>query len=200
MFRTLGALFIIMEIWKDVVGYEGLYQVSNQGNVRSKDRNIVKSDGKILFCKGKNLKPYIHVNKYYVLNLRNGKDKKNHLLKVHRLVAQAFIPNPYNLPFINHKDENGLNNNVENLEWCDNRYSVLYGNGRQKRINTINRRYGGWHCRKPIARCNLDGSILSVYESIKDAAKALHTSASMIIKCAKGKIDSYKGFIWKYMR
>ena len=82
MLRTLGALFIIMEIWKDVVGYEGLYQVSNQGNVRSKDRNIVKSDGKILFCKGKNLKPYIHVNGYYVLNLRNGKDKKNHLNRV----------------------------------------------------------------------------------------------------------------------
>ena len=93
------------EIWKDIQGYEGIYQVSSYGRVKSFKKNKVKI-----------LKPQMHYKGYKFVTLhKNGIGEK---CKVHRLVAKAFIPNPNNYPVVNHKDENKSNNNVENLEWC----------------------------------------------------------------------------------
>lgn len=103
------------EVWKDIVGYEGFYKISNFGNVKS-----------------------FHYGKEYLLKLGIEKDKLYHkvslnkygkikTIRVHRLVAKAFIPNPYNLPDVNHKDENKQNNMVQNLEWCDKEYNNNYG-------------------------------------------------------------------------
>ena len=113
------------EIWKPVVGYEGLYEVSSYGRVKSLDRYVKYSDGRIYLHKGKVLSLAKDKNGYFVVSLYfNG---KHNTIKVHRLVAQAFIPNPDNLPEVNHLDEDKTNNRVENLEWCDHKYNMNYG-------------------------------------------------------------------------
>ena len=108
------------EVWKDIKGYEGLYQISNYGNVRSLDKIIVDKYKKYLM-KGKQLKLNIR-NTYYVINLVKNKKRKS--FQVHRLVAEAFLSNPNNYKIVNHKDENPLNNNVDNLEWCTQKHNV----------------------------------------------------------------------------
>lgn len=107
-----------IEIWKDVLGYEGLYQVSNLGNVKSLNYNHTK--------KTKLLKLSKDTHGYYIVPLCKNKKRRNML--VHRLVAIAFIPNPNNYPCVNHKKEFEINNNaVENLEWCTIAYNNMYG-------------------------------------------------------------------------
>lgn len=119
---------MIKEIWKDVTGYEGRYQVSNFGNVKRLSYSYIDSWGTGRFrIKPEQLIPS-QVNKksgYKMLDLRLNNQRKR--VYVHRLVAQAFIPNPNNLPQVNHKDENKLNNHVDNLEWCTHAYNQRYG-------------------------------------------------------------------------
>ena len=110
-----------MEEWKNVIGYEGLYEVSNKGNVRNVRRNT-------LLKLSKNKYGYIQVY-LYKNGIRNG-------FKVHRLVAQAFIENPDNLPEVNHIDEDKINNRADNLEFCDRKYNNNYGHRTENAINT----------------------------------------------------------------
>lgn len=127
-----------MEKWKDIVDYEGLYEVSSFGRVRSLDRY----DNRNCFRKGHILKQNNNGRGYMSVYLcLNGKIKT---YKVHRLVAQAFIPNPDNLPQVNHKDEDKTNNSVENLEWCDNKYNNNYGTKIERQRNT-NIKNGLWY-------------------------------------------------------
>ena len=117
----------MIEEWRPIVGFEGLYEVSNTGQVRN--------------CRGKLLRPGLNHNGYLKCVLcKNGKSKT---IYIHRLVAQAFILNPDNLPQVNHKDEDKTNNSVENLEWCDQKYNVNYGCAQDKRVKTniINGRF-----------------------------------------------------------
>ena len=108
-----------LEVWKDIVGNEGLYQVSNFGRVRSVDHH--DSLGRLQI--GRVLKPQLDGRKnYFHVTLANRK-----IVQVHTLVAQAFIPNPNNLPQVNHKDENKQNNRADNLEWCTAKYNNSYG-------------------------------------------------------------------------
>ena len=119
----------MIELWKDIKNYEGLYQVSNLGNVKSVDRYVYAGDNsnhKYQHIKERNLKLSGGDKYIQVILCKNGKIKA---FLVHRLVAEAFIPNPDNLPCINHKDENPKNNQVENLEWCTYKYNNEY-NGR----------------------------------------------------------------------
>lgn len=118
-----------LEVWRNIDGYDGLYQVSNKGRIRSFHRwrgETPDENGRIL-RQSKTTTGYLKVE------LR--KDGRKKTKKVHRLVAAAFIPNPDNLPMINHKDVNPLNNNVENLEWCDQNYNMRYAyeHGNKKR-------------------------------------------------------------------
>jgi hypothetical protein len=111
-----------MELWKDIKGYEGMYQVSNYGNVRSLDRydSIGRFKTGTILSEGDNGNGYKNVQLY--------KDGQGRMYYVHRLVAEAFIPNPDNLPQVNHMDEDKSNNCVTNLEWCTNEYNSNYGN------------------------------------------------------------------------
>lgn len=111
----------MIEEWRSVIGYEGLYEVSNTGRVRSLDRCVKYSNGQIHLYKGKILSPVIKDNGYLVVNLQR------RTFYIHRLVTEAFIPNPDNLIEVNHKDEDKTNNSVDNLEWCDHKYNVNFG-------------------------------------------------------------------------
>ena len=164
------------EVWKDIKGYEGRYQVSNYGNVKSLK---YRHHNKISL-----LKKYKSFN-YYRVAL--GKTHKKFF--IHRLVAEAFIPNPHNLPFINHKDENGLNNYFENLEWCTQSYNINYGT-RNERVAQKKRRL--------IAQYNLNGEIIKTWASGTAIEKELKFYHSNIIKCCKKEIDTAYGYKWKY--
>lgn len=111
-----------MEEWKDIKGYEGFYQVSSFGNVRSLDRKIIRDDkqdfkNKVWTYKGQILKPFLGSKKWYP-SYSLIKNNKHDTRQVHRLVAVAFLDNPQNKPCVNHKDGVKTNNNVVNLEWC----------------------------------------------------------------------------------
>ena len=128
----------MIEEWRPVVGYEGLYEVSSYGRVRSLDRYVEYSNGRIHLYKGKVLSllkgkyGYIQVSVYY--------KRKMYKKYVHRLVAQAFIPNPDNLPMVNHKDEDKSNCMVDNLEWCDAKYNSTYGTARERMYEAKHRK------------------------------------------------------------
>lgn len=151
------------EIWKDIEGSNGVYQVSNLGRVRTKDRLrwCGKSYGKI---KGIILKPW-----------KQGRKGREYLavgvcgkhIQIQRLVAQAFIPNPNNLPCVNHKDENPKNNRVDNLEWCTYKYNNEYGTARERSQNT--RREKG--LMKPVVYKNLVTGETIDFDSVTSAAK-----------------------------
>ena len=127
----------MIEEWRPIEGYEGLYEVSNTGQVRSLDRY----DNRNCFRKGKVLSPIKDTDDYLKVNLYcNGKNKK---CLVHRLVALTFIPNPDGLPQVNHKDEDKTNNSVDNLEWCTEKYNCNYGSRNIRRRETAIKN-GSW--------------------------------------------------------
>ena len=121
-----------MESWKDIEGYEGMYQISNEGRVKSLERQ--KEDGR--FCRERLLKQTISDRGYCRVGLQKGKKLK--VVYVHRLVAEAFIPNPDNLPQVNHKDESKLNNSAQNLEWCTAKDNNNYGTKTKRARETKN--------------------------------------------------------------
>ena len=172
----------MIEQWKDIEGYEGLYQVSNYGNVRSMDhkvKSISWQTGKQCYriFPGRVLKPVLKRLKYgvcyYIVGL--SKESKKRHCYVHRLVAEAFIPNPTGLPQVNHKDENGLNNNVSNLEWCSVKYNINYGNHNEK-VKISNSKW-------PILQFSADGTFIKEWISQKEIERVLGMDQTHISKC-----------------
>lgn len=134
----IPAADVVEVVRKPVVGYEGYYEVDQFGRVFSLDRVISVDDNGRKYDKplsGKQMKQSMHDKGYKTVSLtRDGKTKMRF---VHRLVAEAFIPNPGNLPMVNHKDEDKTNNFIENLEWCTNEYNLTYGTARQRQAKKI---------------------------------------------------------------
>ena len=167
-----------MEIWKDIEGYEGLYQVSNYGRVKSQRRP--GAPGGVIKTRPGN-------SKYLMAQLcKNGKYK--HEL-VHRLVAQAFLENPQRFPEVNHKDENRLNNHAENLEWCDRIYNCHYGTGIE--------RMGKAHARK-VLQYTSEGVLVAEYESLTAAAKAVNGFKTGIYTSCIKTNRKHCGYFWRY--
>lgn len=166
-----------MEVWKDIKGYEGLYQVSNLGRIKSIRRNIIMKVRKDKYG-------------YYQLGLTKNKEQKT--FKAHRLVAETFIPNHNNLPEINHKDEDKTNNRVENLEWCTNKYNMNYGTRRERAIDK---------CKKKV-QCVTTGE---EFNSIKEAAEKYNIRGTYITANCKGRQKSAgkhpvtkEKLVWEY--
>ena len=183
-----------IEIWKDIQGYEGFYQVSNLGRVKSLERDIYYPNGTVHHLKEKILVKRIDKQGYAIVSpCLNGKDKT---MKVHRLVAMAFIPNPENKPQVNHKDEVKTNNAVDNLEWCDAFYNVNYGTKieRQKQTYKDNYKNGKNKVVKKVFCVELN----KTFDSITRAKEELGIDASKITKVCKGKAETAGGFHWKY--
>lgn len=160
----VGTLCSGTEIWKDVAGYEGFYQVSNLGRVKSLSRKV--SNGHALVEKGEMLlKPNTLAKGYFQVTLYNGKTRK--AFQVHRLVASAFIPNEDNQPQINHINGNKQDNRVENLEWCNNTMNQLHAwkTGLQKPHFC-----GGGAPRKKVALLDDKGNVEKVFASIRAAS------------------------------
>lgn len=180
------------EVWRSVVGYEGLYEVSNLGRVRSLDRiqyNPVAATHQT-FHPGHIMNGVVSHRGYRMVMLRdvNGKRKN---CSVHRLVAMAFIPNPNNLPFVNHKNYNQLDNRVENLEWCTEYDNVHYG--RADRIRQAHQPKN-----KAVLQFSLDGKLLGEYINITSAARAVGTTRMNIRKCCGGIYKQAAGYKWIY--
>lgn len=181
------------ERWEDVENYEGLYQVSKNGLVRSLDRINLRNNQIAIHQKGKMLNASIGKNGYLVVSLwKNGEGKSHY---VHRLVAKAFLPNKYNLPEVNHKDEIKLNNNVNNLEWCNRIYNNNYAT-RNKRLSkslTNNEKTS-----KKIAQYSIDNQLLKVWSSSREIERALHIPNMAIWRVCNGYRKSSHGYLWRY--
>lgn len=176
------------EVWKDIQGYEGIYQVSNLGRVRSLDRYVPHSRLGKKFCKGHLMAVHQTSSGYLAVNLCKGNRYRS--FDVHRLVATAFIPktNP-NAVQVNHKDEDKHNNCVDNLEWCSVSYNNMYGTKRERANTKIE---------KPVVQCDLDGNAIAEYKSASAAEREISGKfTGAISHCLTGKTKTAYGFKWR---
>ena len=162
------------EIFKDIAGYEGLYQVSNLGRVKSLNYGRTGKE--------KLLQPKLNNRNYWMIQLSKNGVSKKYLL--HRLVAQTFLPNPNNLPVVNHIDENKNNNYASNLEWCTQQYNVTYNNGHRRNCKVV----GSYK----------NGKLIKIYNALSDVEQFGYRIGH-VWKCCQGKKPQYKGFQWKYL-
>ena len=161
-----------MEEWKDVVGYEGFYQVSNLGVIKS----IFYNDNKIM-------KQQLNKNGYFMVILSRPNHKKT--LYVHRIVAEAFIPKELSKTFINHKNEVKTDNYPNNLEWCTQAYNNTF-NGKVQR------------CCKPINQFTLSGEFISWWKSARKINEILGIEYKNISSCCRGKRNKAGGYKWEF--
>lgn len=167
------------EIWKPIENYENLYEVSTLGRIRS----LYNYRGKYHILKPRLKKGYLQIG------LR--KHNKRCWYAVHRIVSKAFIPNPNNLPCVNHKNQNKLDNSVSNLEWCTYHYNNVYGDRIQKCIEKTG---------KPVIKYDMKGTIIERYVSASEAARQNCCDLSQLTKCCRGLIKTVKGFSYTYER
>lgn len=168
------------EIWKEIDGYGGFYEVSNTGKVKSYKKTGKGGEGHILVSS--------ETRGYETVGLCDGSGKKKTVL-VHRLVASAFVQNPNCYSEVNHIDENKKNNCAENLEWCSRTYNMSYKSARVRQ---------GISCGKPVKQATLNGIVIAVYSSAEMAGKLLQIDPSSIHKCCKGNRENAGGYNWKY--
>lgn len=168
----------MIEVWKDIDGYEGLYQVSNLGRIRS-----LKYGKERILKHRKDKDGYLRVGLY-----KNSKMKDYF---VHRLVALVFIPNPNNLPCINHKDENKTNNSVDNIEWCTQQHNANYGTRNFKTSTKLS---------IPIIQLTLNNEFVTCYRSSWDAERITGFNQGNINSCCNGKRKTSNGYKWLYAK
>lgn len=157
-------------VWKDVSGYEDYYEVSNQGVIRNKNTQRV-------------LKPMLKKNGYLTVDLGYRGTKT---VSVHRIVATAFIEHPNKFPCVNHKNENKIDNRVDNLEWCTQKYNLNYG-------------FGATAKNSPVLQFDASGNFIKLWASIKEAAETLGIKYQGISRVCRGERKTSGGFRWEYV-
>lgn len=166
-------------MWKDIEGYEGIYQISDSGEVKSLNYKRTGKEGLRALRKDK--------DGYIIVDLL--KENKSTTYKVHRLVAQAFLPNPDALPEVNHKDEDKTNNTVDNLEWCDRSYNINYGTAKDRAASKRS---------KTVLQYDLAGNFIAEFKSTREVERILGINQVSVSQCCRGQIKKSHGFIWKY--
>ena len=168
------------EIFKDIKGYDGLYQVSNLGKIKSLNYNRTGKE--------KLLKQNINSNNYFKITLSKNNVRKNYC--THVLVAKTFIENPNRLPCINHIDGNKQNNHIDNLEWVTYKQNTEHAYKR----NLMK------HFKVKVIQYDKNMNVIKIWNSITEASMNVNTSKMNIIKCCKGINKTAKGYIWKYLK
>ena len=184
----------VAETWRPVKGYEGYYEVSDLARVRSLDRwEPYLNHGKSMerLRKGRILKQGNNPYTGYLHVILCGIDGKHKVITIHRLVAEAFVPNPDNLPEVNHKDECKTNNLPSNLEWCDRVYNSTYGTKQERQSKAMSR---------TIEQLTLDGQHVAFFNSATDAARKISQfKKSNICMALSGKSHTAYGYQWRYI-
>lgn len=181
------------EIWKPIKNYEELYEVSSLGRVRSLDRETIDSMGRKQYFKGKVLKPqYDRYGYLYVPLNKSGKKK----FKVHRLVAEAFIPNPDNKPCVDHINTNKEDNSVENLRWVTEKENSNNELTKEHISDTLIKK--GYFTSNKIVQLSLDDELIKIWNSAYEIEKTGNFHHNGIARCSKGIQKQYKGFKWMY--
>lgn len=195
------------EIWKDVVGWEGRYSVSSKGRIKSLPRTSFRIQGNIP-VKGGIVKPWISTTGYYTVCLSNREIKLKPKMRVHRLVALAFLENPEEKKYINHIDANKLNNNLENLEFCTHQENMQHA----RRLGLIDTEKSTAKISKPVTQFYLNGDFKEDHRSIIDAQRTTGIVSTSIKRFIAGgrfekgingnkiwsKCSHAGGFLWKY--
>lgn len=173
------------EIWKDIDinNFRGRYQVSNLGRVRS-------------LMTGKILTPTPNAKGYLRVSLQ-GRYFKHKQITIHRLVAEAFLPNPNNYPCINHKDECRTNNHVDNLEWCSWAYNINYGTCNNRMLNTRNKN-NAKNRERPVVQLDLDGNYIAQYNSMAEVQRVTGIDYRVVSNYINKKVGG-NGFKWIYL-
>lgn len=175
------------EEWLPIPGYEGYYEASSFGRVRSVDRVVAGKSNSIQNRPGHILTRRFDSKGYALVTLsKNGQSSS---AKVSRLVAKAFLPNPFNFPVVNHKDENKSNDAADNLEWCTYSYNSRYGTAIARR--SAKRRI-------PVVQLDFSGNEIANYDGAICAELETGIDHSHITRCCRGKLKQTGGYVWKY--
>lgn len=185
------------EIWKNLIvtkqgtvyDYSGYYIVSNKGNIKRLETTIptkIKNNNYIT-KKEHLMKPILSKDGYLYIKL--SKKGVTKVFQIHRIVAETFIPNPTFLPEVNHKDENPLNNCINNLEWCDRQHNINWGNRTQKARDKMSYKVNMY---------DLNNNFIRQFNSLNEASRIMNVHANTICLCCKNKRNKTGGFKWKY--
>ena len=176
------------EVWRDVKGYEGLYQVSSDGRVKSLGRTFIDKSGRKRTVKERILKPAFDGWGYLIVTLCAGGKRKN--LMVHRLVCEAFNDNRDEKPEVNHINEIKTDNRACNLEWCTRRENLNHGTRNERSAKALS---------KPICQYTLDEKIVKTWASLTEVKRQTGFNCGNISQAAHGNRKTAHGFIWKYI-
>jgi len=181
------------EEWRDIKGYEGLYQVSNIGRVKSLERTVPRKNGRRQTIRERILKPSTDRDGYLRVVLCNSNGNRK-TFKVHRLACEAFHENPEDKPCVNHIDEKKTNNTVSNLEWCTVKENINHGTHNERVSKAVAKALS-----KPVGQYTRDGELIKVWQSAREVERQLGFDPSSISKVALGKQKTAYGYVWKYI-
>lgn len=184
-------------MWIPIKNFEGLYSINEKGEVLSHSRKVTLYNGGWYTTNERILKPYLTKKGYAAVDLGSAR------FVVHRLVAQAFLPNPENKPQVNHIDGDKINNHVSNLEWVTNQENVQHAHDigliqmTEKKLQRL--RDQNEKLKKKVAQYTLNGELINIYESVRYVHNNTDYKQSSVSKACRGDLKTYKGFIWKYV-